>query len=122
MKLLEVRDLHVGFETPDGKVRAVNGLNLDLAAGETLAIVGESGSGKSQSAFAMMGILAENGRATGSVRLNGREILNASKAEINQVRALEISMIFQDPMSSLNPYKRISDQMTEVLVYKKGNP
>lgn len=120
MKLLEVRDLHVGFETPDGKVRAVNGLNLDLAAGETLAIVGESGSGKSQSAFAMMGILAENGRATGSVRLNGREILNASKAEINQVRALEISMIFQDPMSSLNPYKRISDQMTEVLVYKKG--
>ena len=120
MTLLKVSNLRVAFDTTDGQVRAVNGLSFDLSAGETLAIVGESGSGKSQSAFAMMGILADNGRAEGSVLLNGREILNAPKAVINKIRAREMAMIFQDPMSSLNPYKRISDQMAEVLIYHQG--
>ncbi|MFN6953064.1 MAG: oligopeptide/dipeptide ABC transporter ATP-binding protein, partial [Albidovulum sp.] len=78
------------------------------------------GSGKSQLAFAVMGLLAKNGRATGSVAFDGQEILNAPPAVINPIRAQKIAMVFQDPMTSLNPYMRVSDQMAEVLVHHKG--
>ncbi|MCU9847385.1 ATP-binding cassette domain-containing protein [Defluviimonas sp. WL0024] len=120
MALLEVRDLGVSFATPDGTVNAVNGVNFTLDKGETLGIVGESGSGKSQLSFAIMGLLAKNGRATGSVMFDGREILNAPPHVINPIRANKIAMVFQDPMTSLNPYMRVADQMAEVLIHHKG--
>lgn len=120
MTLLTVENLSVHFETTDGRVTAVDNINFALDHGQSLAIVGESGSGKSQSVFAMMGLLARNGRATGQVTLNGRDILNISNADLGKIRANEIAMIFQDPMTSLNPYMRVSDQMAEVLVYHKG--
>ncbi len=118
--LLDVQDLSVEFSTPDGQVQAVKNVSFTLDRGETLAIVGESGSGKSQTVFAMMGLLAQNGRATGSVLFEDKEILNAPLKELNKVRAAEIAMIFQDPMTSLNPYRRISEQMAEVLMLHKG--
>ncbi|MFC3568207.1 oligopeptide/dipeptide ABC transporter ATP-binding protein [Paracoccus simplex] len=120
MALLEIRDLNVRFATTDGEVSAVNGIDLDVAKGQTLGIVGESGSGKSQLAFAVMGLLARNGRATGSVRFDGTEILNAAPKALNRIRARRIAMVFQDPMTSLNPYMRVSDQMAEVLMLHKG--
>ncbi|WP_210528856.1 oligopeptide/dipeptide ABC transporter ATP-binding protein [Rubellimicrobium arenae] len=118
--LLEVEDLRVTFRTGDGEVNAVNGVSFALNPGETLAIVGESGSGKSQTAYAAMGLLARNGRATGTVRYQGRNLLELPQRELNKVRSEEIAMIFQDPMTSLNPYLRISDQMAEVLMLHKG--
>lgn len=120
MSLLEIENLRVTFRTADGDVNAVSGMSYSVDAGETLAIVGESGSGKSQSAFAMMGLLAQNGSASGSVRFDGQELLGLSPREMNAVRAEKIAMIFQDPMTSLNPYVRISDQMAEVLTLHKG--
>ena len=120
MALLEVNDLRVRFETNDGVVNAVNGITLSLERGHTLGIVGESGSGKSQFAFALMGLLAKNGRATGSARFDGQEILNAPPRVINPIRSNNRAMIFQDPSTSLHPYMRVSDQMAEVLVHHKG--
>ncbi|WP_247716865.1 oligopeptide/dipeptide ABC transporter ATP-binding protein [Gymnodinialimonas ceratoperidinii] len=119
--LLAVRDLSVAFNTPDGTVNAVNEISFDLAAKDTLAIVGESGSGKTQLAFAILGLLARNGTASGSVRLEGEEILNLPERQLNRIRSERISMIFQDPMTSLNPYLRIGTQMAEVLQLHKGN-
>lgn len=120
MALLEIKDLGVSFQTPDGVVNAVNGISFTLERGATLGIVGESGSGKSQLAFAIMGLLAKNGRARGSVRYDGAQILNAQTAVINTIRANHIAMVFQDPMTALNPYMRVSDQMAEVLIHHKG--
>ena len=120
MSLLEVSNLKVRFETADGEVNAVNNVNFSLDEGKILAIVGESGSGKSQTVFAMTGLLDHNGSATGSVKFQGEEILNLSNRQLNKIRAEKIAMIFQDPMTSLNPYVRVSDQMTEVLVHHQG--
>ena len=119
-RLLAVKDLRVTFSTNDGDVTAVNDLNFSLRAGETLGIVGESGSGKSQTAFALMGLLAQNGRIGGSALFNGREILNLPEKQLNKLRAEEIAMIFQDPMTSLNPYMRVGEQLMEVLMLHKG--
>ncbi|HHC29744.1 MAG TPA: ATP-binding cassette domain-containing protein, partial [Rhodobacterales bacterium] len=103
-ELLEVRDLSVTFETQDGTVTAVDNISFDLRKGETLGIVGESGSGKSQLVFGITGLLASNGTATGSAKLEGQEILNLAGPKMNRIRMEKIAMIFQDPMTSLNPY------------------
>lgn len=119
MNLLNVNNLRVEFATQDGKVTAVNDLNFSLDQGETLGIVGESGSGKSQTVFALMGLLAKNGSISGSAQFEGQEILNLPEAQLNKIRANQISMIFQDPMTSLNPYMKISEQLMEVLMLHK---
>ncbi|WP_064605225.1 ABC transporter ATP-binding protein [Photobacterium sp. J15] len=120
MSLLDVKDLRVEFKTQDGIVTAVNDLNFSLKSGETLGIVGESGSGKSQTVFSIMGLLAKNGMISGSAKFEGREILNLPEKELNKIRAEQIAMIFQDPMTSLNPYMKVSDQLMEVLMLHKG--
>lgn len=120
MTLLKIEDLMVTFTTADGDVNAVNGISFEIDAGETLAIVGESGSGKSQTAFATMGILAKNGRSSGRALYNGADLLTMKPKDLNKIRSREIAMIFQDPMTSLNPYMRISDQMAEVLQLHQG--
>ena len=120
MTLLKVENLSVEFQTNDGAVQAVKDLSFELERGHSLAIVGESGSGKSQTAFSIMGLLAENGRSSGRVLIEGKDILKLSTAELNAYRAEKIAMIFQDPMTSLNPYLRVSEQMVEVLVYHRG--
>ncbi len=118
--LLAIRGLSVRFATAEGEVAAVSGLDLDVEPGESLGVVGESGAGKSQIFHAVMGLLARNGRAAGSVRFRGRELLGLAPAELNGVRGRHIAMVFQDPMTSLNPYLKVSRQMTEVLVTHKG--
>ncbi len=119
MTLLSVNNLNVSFSTPDGTVNAVNGISFSLNSGEALGIVGESGSGKSQLVLGIMGLLAQNGKTTGSVKFNENELIGLSQNEFNKIRGDKISMIFQDPMTSLNPYLRISKQMTEVLMFHK---
>ena len=118
--VLAVEDLQVRFAMPDGPIDAVRGLSYEIGSGETLGIVGESGSGKSQSVLALMGLLADNGSATGSARFNGREILGLPERELNGIRGKRIAMIFQDPMTSLNPYLRIGQQMSQVLQRHQG--
>ncbi len=118
--VLEVENLTTRFATPEGEVQAVSGVGFQVGIGECVGIVGESGSGKSQVFMSVMGLLAKNGRASGSVRYRGREILGLPTAELNRFRGSEMTMIFQDPMTSLNPFLRISRQMTEVLTEHKG--
>ena len=120
MPMLDIKNLGVSFATNDGTVNAVNGVSFTLDHGQTLGIVGESGSGKSQLAFAIMGLLAKNGTSRGSVKFDGAEILNAPAKVINTLRSNHIAMIFQDPMTSLNPYMRVVDQMAEALIHHKG--
>jgi oligopeptide transport system ATP-binding protein len=119
---LRVADLEVRFDTPDGVVKAVNGMNFELNEGETLAIVGESGSGKSQLVMAIMGLLAENGSASGSAEFHGRDLMQMSPRELNGIRGRHIAMIFQDPMTSLNPFLTIEKQMIEVAMHHQGLP
>ena len=118
--LLQIDDLDVRFATPEGEVSAVSDVSLDIRAGESVGVVGESGSGKTQLFLAVMGLLARNGLATGKVLFNGDNILNKPARSLNRIRGNLISMIFQDPMTSLNPYLKISRQMTELLVEHRG--
>ena len=120
MPLLDVKNLRVDFQTPDGLVTAVNGISFALERGQTLGIVGESGSGKSQSVLAMMGLLAANGRASGQALFEGQDLLGLPPKELNKIRGNRVAMIFQDPMTSLNPYLTVERQMTEVLEFHKG--
>ncbi len=120
MALLEVRDLQVSFETPDGTVEAVRGIDFSLQPGEGLAIVGESGSGKSQAMLAMLGLLAENGSASGVARYRGQDLMAMTPPQLNAHRGKDIAMIFQDPMTSLNPYLSIERQMVEVVRHHQG--
>ncbi|WP_141275616.1 ATP-binding cassette domain-containing protein, partial [Streptomyces cacaoi] len=105
MSLLEVRDLHVDFHTRDGVIKAVNGVNYSVDAGETLAVLGESGSGKSVTAQAIMGILdMPPGRIPkGEILFHGKDMLAMGKEERRKIRGARIAMIFQDALSSLNP-------------------
>ncbi|MEE4119991.1 MAG: ABC transporter ATP-binding protein [Paracoccaceae bacterium] len=114
-RIFEVDDIRVTFDTPDGQVEAVRGVSMHIGHGETVAVVGESGSGKSQIMMAAMGLLANNGRAEGAVRYRGRDILNVSVAELNKLRGRKITMIFQEPMTSLDPLYTIEDQLSEPL-------
>jgi oligopeptide transport system ATP-binding protein len=120
MALLEVNNLNVRFQTPEGWVTAVNGISFALDKGQTLGIVGESGSGKSQAVLAMMGLLAINGEASGEVRFDGQDLLSMPAASLNKIRGNRVAMIFQDPMTSLNPYLTVERQMTEVLEFHRG--
>jgi oligopeptide transport system ATP-binding protein len=115
MALLEVTGLQVKFDTPEGEVQAVNGLDFSVKRGESLAIVGESGAGKSQAVMAIMGLLAENGSAVGKAEFKGQDLMQMSRKELNNIRGCEIAMIFQDPMTSLNPFLTIEKQMVEVI-------
>jgi oligopeptide transport system ATP-binding protein len=117
LSLLEVRDLRVSFKTDDGVVRAVNGLSYDVDRGATLGIVGESGSGKSVNALSIMRLIpTPPGRIeSGSIRLRGAELLTKSETQMRKIRGKEIAMIFQDPMTSLNPVLTIGDQISEAV-------
>lgn len=113
--LLDVKNLNVHFQTPEGELQAVRDVSFSLRPGETLGVVGESGSGKSQTMLAMMGLLANNARAVGQVLFRGENILNVPTGQLNRVRGPKLAMIFQDPMTSLNPFLTVERQMTEVL-------
>ena len=119
---LQVDDLRVEFDTQGGTVQAVRGVSLSVDAGETLAIVGESGCGKSVSMMSVMGLIPmPPGRiVSGSARLNGRDILGLDVAALNKIRGAEIGMIFQDPMSALNPTMRVGEQIAETLIIHRG--
>jgi oligopeptide transport system ATP-binding protein len=112
---LSIRDLHVRFRTNDGEIHAVKGISLDVSRGETLAIVGESGSGKSQTMMASLGLLASNGETSGEVMYRGQNILNAPRAILDKIRGSKITMIFQEPMTSLDPLFTIGYQLSEPL-------
>ena len=112
--LLEVRDLKVSFRTEDGTVQAVDGVSLEVAPGETLGIVGESGSGKSVTMMSVMRLINDpNARFEGEVLYKGRDLMTLSQEQIREVRGGDIAMIFQDPMTSLNPVYRVGWQIAE---------
>lgn len=117
MELLKVTDLHTSFFTAAGEVRAVNGLSFSLAEGKVLGIVGESGSGKSVTAYSILQILTAPGRiVSGSIRYRGEELVGASAARMNQIRGNKISIVFQDPMTSLNPVFTVGYQLMEAIM------
>ncbi len=114
--VLAVRDLAVSFPSEDGRVEAVRGVSLDVAAGEVLGIVGESGSGKSVTALATMGLLPPQARVTGSIRFRDTELLGRSDTELSAIRGRRIAMVFQDPLSALTPIFTVGDQIAEALL------
>ncbi len=120
MSILDIRNLTVSFKTQDGTVSAVNDVSLTLQKGECLGIVGESGSGKSQTFMAAMGLLAANGNASGEILFDGKNLIGASEATLNNVRGNRMGMIFQDPMTSLTPHMKIGKQLGEVVIKHRG--
>lgn len=114
--LLEITDLHVSFPSEEGRIDAVRGVTYTVSDGEVLAVVGESGSGKSVSSLAVMGLLPEQARITGSIRFRGRELLGLGDRQLSQLRGSSISMVFQDPLSALTPVYRVGDQLAEALL------
>ncbi|AXS39721.1 ABC transporter ATP-binding protein [Breoghania sp. L-A4] len=118
--VLRIDNLHVAFDTQQGPLEAVRGVSLELARGETLAVVGESGSGKSQMVMAAMGLLAKNGRATGSVLYGGTQLIGLSPRALNRIRGAKITMIFQEPMTSLDPLYTVAHQLVELLRHHAG--
>jgi ABC-type microcin C transport system duplicated ATPase subunit YejF len=118
--ILTFRDVAIRFRTNDGIVEAVKSSNIDVFPGEFVAIVGESGSGKSQSVMAAMGLLAQNGEVSGSIRYRGQEIVGMSGSELNRLRGARLSMIFQEPMTSLDPLYRIGAQIGATLRQHQG--
>jgi peptide/nickel transport system ATP-binding protein/oligopeptide transport system ATP-binding protein len=123
MPLLEVKDLAVSFATDEGLVHAVDGTSLSVEAGEIVAIVGESGSGKSVTALTIMGLTrSPNVRFEGTIDYKGTDLMQASDEELQRVRGAEIAMIFQDPMTSLNPVMRVGDQIVEQVLAHEELP
>jgi len=118
--VLAVNNLDVRFATPDGEVHAVKTVNFEVGQGEVVGVVGESGSGKSQLFLGAVGLLAGNGKATGSVSYRGQELIGASESRLNHIRGSKITMIFQDPLTSLTPHMRVGDQIMETLRVHKG--
>jgi len=117
MSLLDVKDLHTSFFTPSGEVKAVNGLSFSLEKGKVLGIVGESGSGKSVTAYSILQILTSPGKiVSGSIRFHGEELVGKSDEEMRKIRGNKISIIFQDPMTSLNPTFTIGNQLMEAIL------
>ena len=120
-KLLEIKDERLSFFTPAGEVKALNGVSFSMEEGEVLGIVGESGSGKSVTAYSIMGLTAYPGKLIGgTIRFNGHQIDQMSEKEMRKIRGNEVSIIFQDPMTSLNPVYTIGDQITEVIRLHTG--
>ncbi|NBV24017.1 MAG: ABC transporter ATP-binding protein [Proteobacteria bacterium] len=124
MPLLEIQNLRTSFHTRNGIVRAVDGVSFSVEQGETLGIVGESGSGKSVTCYSLMGLIPKPpGRIeSGTARFDGADLLTMKDAELNRIRGKRIAMIFQDPMTSLNPYLRIEEQLIEPLVIHENMP
>ena len=118
--LLEVRDLSVSYPSASGRVRVVNDVSFDLAPGEFLGIVGESGSGKSQMLLSLLGLNGSNALLSGSVRYRGEELIGAAERALERLRGARIGMIFQDPMTALNPYLTIGTQLTEGVRHHHG--
>ena len=114
--IMQVRDLHVSFATEAGVCRAVRGVNFDLWRGRTLGIVGESGSGKSVTALSLIGLLDDNAKVTGSILMNGEELIGKTDEEMSEIRGERIAMVFQDPLSALTPMFTIGDQIAEGLI------
>ena len=113
--VLQIRDLRVTFNTQMGELRAVRGVDVDVAPGKILGVVGESGSGKSVSFLAAMGLLPKSASISGSVMLDGQELIGANKKFVRSVRGRLLSMVFQDPLSALNPVHRVGDQIVEMI-------
>jgi oligopeptide/dipeptide ABC transporter ATP-binding protein len=113
--LLDIKDLDVRFSTSEGETRAIRGINLSLNPREVLGIVGESGSGKSVTALAVMGLLAKNANVTGSIHMGDRELLGMKDRQLSSIRGLKIGMIFQDPLTSLNPVYSVGWQVEEAI-------
>lgn len=120
MSLLSVENLNIRFSTGDATVHAVNDVSFDIKPGQKVALVGESGSGKSQIALSIMGLLANNATASGAISFNGEDLLRQSQSALNKVRAQKIAMIFQDPMSALNPYMKVGKQLSEIVEHHEG--
>ena len=117
MSLLDIKDLTIHFQTEDGDVKAVNGISFSVEQGKTLGLVGETGAGKTTTALGILRLVPEPGKIlSGSITYKDRDILKLSEKEVQDLRGNEISMIFQDPMTALNPVMTVGDQIAEVIL------
>ena len=118
--MLDIKNLYISFKTPEGRVKAVNDVSFKLKKNESLAIVGESGSGKTQLAYSILGLLDKNAEVKGQINYQNKNILSLNEKELNKIRSKKISIIFQDPMTSLNPYMKIKKQLNEIIINHNG--